>query len=438
MKKRKRKPRGFWAKKENQKEFLDSLLRKYRIGPEKLTSTMIRENGGRRLEGYYAHTLEMLEAHYGEISLLDRPRVPWGAWKHQKNRIEAVREAVERLGKRPERVSRDDLIRIGLDGLLVHGGLGIKELMREAGYDVPDPVSWKSKEVRAAKIRELVDKAGGVERVTLVYIKERARGLVEYYSFDGGTSGGCRVASADSGMGAGKPAEDRGQKSEDGRQRAEVVREKWRMLPGEHIPILYWILRDAGYDVSPDDCLRGLNSFDEVMSRHGHLNHSLAEALVDDWIYGFVGMDHMHDVIYPGQRKSRRYAGKDCDFVLFPPEARKNPHSAIRNPKSCSLWVEYAGFWHKSKSRFVKWYKRRMRVKKALAKKAGISLVVITPEKMKEPESVWEEMVLKAPWLGSRRSRRGRRGPDAPSRRDGRDFQYGLSDRRYVRKGGKK
>jgi len=436
MKKRKRKPRGYWAQKENQKEFLDSLLHKYNIKPEKLTSTMIRKNGGIRLQTYYANTLEMLEAHYGEISLLDLPRVPRGAWKRPKCRIEAVQEAVERLGKRPERVRKEDLCRIGLEGLIVNSGLGIRELMREAGYDVPDPVSWQSGKVRAAKVRELVEKAGGTDRVTFRYIKKRARGLVEYYSFAGGKSGGCRVARGgkEENIEYRTPINDfrfkklREKKREkirqdnrinrirerreekrkecrsgnvDLRSKGEVVREKWGMLPGEHIPVLYWILKDAGYDVTPDDCLRGLDALEEVASGHGHLNHSLAEALVDDWIYDFAGMDHMHDVNYPGQKGPERNK-VDCDFVLFPNTSDKCPvTSDIQS--TANLWVEYAGLWSERKNRLVRKYKRRMRAKKALAKKAGIALVVITPANMKKPENVWDEMVSKAPWLKKRR-----------------------------------
>jgi len=385
---------------------------------------MIRKHGGSRLEKYYANTLEMLEAHYGEISLLDLPRVPWGAWKNSQYRKQAVREAVKRLGKRPERVRVEDFCRIGLEGLIVNGGLGIKELMREAGFDVADHVSWQSRKERVNRIRELVEKTGGPGRITFTYIKKRARGLIEYYT-------DCGLRIADCGMGEERRRDsDCGLRSGDcgteageagGSEAASLVNRHWaadisklpdglpiqKGLPGEYIPALYWILKDAGYAVTPDDCLRGLDALEEVASLHGHRNHSLAEALADDWIYDIVGKNHMHDVIYPGQRKSRRYEGKDCDFVLFPAEARKTPgrtakdtrHSPPATRPSSSLWIEYAGLWSERKNRFARKYKRKIQTKKALAKKEGIHLVVLTPANMKKPENVWDEMVSKAPWL---------------------------------------
>ena len=385
---KKQKPRGFWKKKENQKEFLDSLLRKYRIEPEEIGGMMIRENGGRTLEIYYKDRLEMLETHYGELNLLDVPFVPDGTWDKPEYRKRAVRQAIQRLGKRPGRVTCDDFERIGLKGLLNHSGLGFRSLLREAGYDVPDPVSWQSGKVRVRKIRELVEKAGGTDRITLLYIKERARGLIEYYEPSNESVTG-HWASLISELPEGLPIQ--------------------KGLPGAYIPTLYWILKDAGFDVSPDDCMRGLNALEDVMSLHGHRNHSLAEALMDDWMYDIVGMDHMHDVIYPGQKNVKKYTEKDCDFILLSPQARKNPHSELCTPHSelctphfSSLWLEYAGLWSKRKNWLVRKYKRGITTKKALAKKANIPLVVITPADMKKPKNVWDEMVSKAPWLKKR------------------------------------
>jgi hypothetical protein len=83
-KKSKRKPRGYWDKLENQKAFLDGLIKKYNVEPAKLTSSLIHGNGGSRLVRRYPSVRALLEAHYGPISLLDIPKVSPGTWKKKK------------------------------------------------------------------------------------------------------------------------------------------------------------------------------------------------------------------------------------------------------------------------------------------------------------------------------------------------------------------
>jgi hypothetical protein len=47
MKKKKRKPPGWWGDLKNQKAFLDSLLKKYKIKPEEITQALINAKDGR-------------------------------------------------------------------------------------------------------------------------------------------------------------------------------------------------------------------------------------------------------------------------------------------------------------------------------------------------------------------------------------------------------
>jgi hypothetical protein len=330
----KRKPRGYWKSKANQKHFLDGLLTKYGLQPYELTHALIKAHSGQGAYKQFGNMVDLLNAHYGPISLLDIPRVPPGTWDVKANRVKAVREAVARLNKRPRDIMLADFCRIGLKGAVNATGMTHIPLLREAGFDVPDPVSWQSAEVRARKIRELVDEAGGPMRVTRNYLDRKAPGLVEHYV------------------------------------------EKYKKIGRpKHIPLLFRMLNEAGYDVTAEECLRGFEGIQDTFSKHGHLNHSMAEAMLDDEVYELVGDRHMHDVIYPGQKG--RGPKMNCDFVLFQPGAAgTDPVDPLQG-----LWVEYAGIIRPGKpSSVMKRYAKQLERKKALARKAGIKLILIKPE----------------------------------------------------------
>ncbi|MFC1582640.1 hypothetical protein ACFL4W_03770 [Planctomycetota bacterium] len=376
---------------------------------------------------------ELIEAHYGPISLLDIGRVPSGTWSKKSNRVKAVREAVKRLAKRPDRIECDDFNRIGLGGMLMSTKMHHCALLREAGFDVPDPADWEDKTKRIKKVRELVEKVGGQARVTRTFIAEQEPGLLSCYRDLFPKIPPLTLATMD------KPRNPRAKDPE--------------------IPLLYWILIEAGYKVTPEDCERGRAEREDVLSRHGDLNHSCEEAMIDDWIYDFLeeglrsrGVPdpllhtnrdqilsnrdisvsgrgkgkkkgykkprrHVHDIIYPGQDRIESTHKRDCDFVLLP-EAGSSVQSSVfsvqggkRDPESLTmnqglssgLWIEYAGIKYHGKNvvpTFILEYQEKLEEKKAMAEAAGIQLVMITPKAIAEhPDKVWEEMVAKAPWL---------------------------------------
>ncbi|MFC1582517.1 hypothetical protein ACFL4W_03150 [Planctomycetota bacterium] len=421
----KRKPPGFWDVKENQKAFLDDLAAKTGIEPTRLSYTLIRKHGGAGALFRYPSTLALLETHYGPISLLDRGRVPDGIWDKKSNRIKAVREAVQRLRKRADRVGHTNFRQIGLGGLLTVSGMKYWELLREAGFDVPSPADWAVKKRRVKKVRDLVDKAGGPLRVTSMYIEDHESGLIAFYRDYFPKELPRTLANLD-------PVQPANAKD-------------------PYIPLLYWILEEAGYDVTPADCRRKMGDRSATQSRHGHWNHSCQEAMLDDWIHDFIGMNHLHDILYPGQPELPDSRMVDCDFVLLPeeiltteytegtegPEGRresgllttkhtKYTKSSERkrgrgkrlrvsgfvdlNPGmgemagdmdlTGGLWVEYAGISiRKTATDLSESYLQKLEKKKTLAKAAGLELVIITPQAMANPEKVWEEMVSRALWL---------------------------------------
>jgi hypothetical protein len=153
--------------------------------------------------------------------------------------------------------------------------------------------SYKTKEERTQIVKQLVKQAGGPLRITRSYLRQHARGLIKYY------------------------------KTKFKKPETE-----------EYVPLLYWILKDAGYKLKPKDCVRGIRRAQLTKSMHGHWNHSIPEALVDDWLNDIVGKAHLHDVIYPGQEDTYYRKRLNCDFVLLHPKS-KDPLSG--------LWIEYAG-----------------------------------------------------------------------------------------------
>lgn len=89
----------------------------------------------------------------------ERYQRPAGYWQDRENRIREVRALVEKLGKDPGNVTKQDMTSHGLSTLLsVHRG-SMRAILREAGYNVHKkrpPKYWNSKDNRVRATRELV------------------------------------------------------------------------------------------------------------------------------------------------------------------------------------------------------------------------------------------------------------------------------------------
>jgi len=97
----------------------------------------------------------------------------------------------------------------------------VKSMSKPCGY-------WNDAYTRISAVRDLVRKAGGPRRITFSFIKKHASGLAGYY------------------------ARKTGQK---------------RKKTGT--PVLYWILKDGGYDVAPEECVYGIAGRHVIQSMHG-------------------------------------------------------------------------------------------------------------------------------------------------------------------------
>lgn len=220
------------------------------------------------------HASRILAKFGGFVEVMDRTGLrpfdpfkhtaPRGFWKKKDNRIRWVKELVGRFRadcSDPQGLPRDrDFVRCGLGGLLASRKTTPARLLRDAGFTPSVPRSWKKMSVRVGRVREIAEAAGGPAAVAVVDIQRAEPGLYNYYTRS------CKRRS------------DRG-----------------------NTPLLYEILKDAGYEVTPEECERGLGGSRYTRSRHAHVNESQNQAIFDDWIFDIVGDRHRHNVEYPGQ-----------------------------------------------------------------------------------------------------------------------------------------
>lgn len=82
-----------------------------------------------------------------------------GYWKVRDNRIRAIKDLIETLGKDPSEITKKDLNANGLSTVLgVHHG-SLRSILREAGYHIEKkkpPKYWNEKENRIVATRDLV------------------------------------------------------------------------------------------------------------------------------------------------------------------------------------------------------------------------------------------------------------------------------------------
>ena len=95
-------------------------------------------------------------------------RVPRGHWKKKENRVKAIKEMVESLGKPPTEITKKDFYENGLSWVLSGYYSGSPfEALKDAGYDIKEyemdkaPQGyWKKEENRVAAIKRLVEETG--------------------------------------------------------------------------------------------------------------------------------------------------------------------------------------------------------------------------------------------------------------------------------------
>jgi hypothetical protein len=129
------------------------------------------------------------EAGY-EFSPLDRKRVPRFYWRDERNRVEAVRALVRKLGKPPGHITADDFRRGRLRSVLRYYGLVPANALRAAGYRLgtgdlktKPHGHWKERKTRVAAIRRFAGKLGKpLWKVTVEdFIAGGISGVLPYY-----------------------------------------------------------------------------------------------------------------------------------------------------------------------------------------------------------------------------------------------------------------
>jgi len=126
-------PIGFWAKKENQREFMDSVAKKMGVKCpadwRAVTSKCIKELGGETLLRHHGGVLAALQAVYPEEDWFAhecRPNVPAGYWQDMAVQRKFLADFAEKAGVVDDshwaRVREEDIAAAGGGGLLKHTG----------------------------------------------------------------------------------------------------------------------------------------------------------------------------------------------------------------------------------------------------------------------------------------------------------------------------
>jgi len=149
-------PKGYWEVKENRVAAVHAVMKITGKRSAELRKLDFITNGysivvkDRSME-------ELLEEAGLEFLLYQRKA---GYWKVKENRVREVRELVKRLGKDPNKITKNDFTANGLSTILnTHRG-SLRAIMKEAGYEVEKkkpPKYWNNKENRITAIKNLVN-----------------------------------------------------------------------------------------------------------------------------------------------------------------------------------------------------------------------------------------------------------------------------------------
>lgn len=148
-------PKGYWEIRENRVAAVFEVMR-----ITKKRSTELRKldfiNNGYSIVVKNRSIEELLNEAGLEFARYQRRS---GYWKLKENRIREVKALVEKLGKDPSEITKNDFNKNGLSTILnAHHG-SLRSIMHEAGYEVEKkkpPKYWNNKENRVRAVKELV------------------------------------------------------------------------------------------------------------------------------------------------------------------------------------------------------------------------------------------------------------------------------------------
>ena len=152
-------PKGFWETKEHRIAAIERLMEISGKNSTQLRKKDFIDNGYSLL--VKNRTIEELMEEAG-LPFERYQRNP-GYWQNKENRVREVKALVEKLGKNPSDITKNDFMDNGLSTILnTHHG-SLRAIMKEAGYDVvkkKPPKYWNIKENRVKAVREMVKNSG--------------------------------------------------------------------------------------------------------------------------------------------------------------------------------------------------------------------------------------------------------------------------------------
>lgn len=297
---------------------------------------------------------------------------PANFWKSPERRIEAVRQMVSNIRKPIKEINRQDFIDANLNGLFsMYYSSSPHAALKDAGYKLEPwemetyPITiWKSKSNRTRAVKWLLKKLNKTpEELKCHDFKQNGlQGLIKLKRNIG------RILRE-----AGFKVKDRKRPSNYWKDRVTRVRHIRKFVQSIGKPIEEVVhydfykaglstllegyyggspakaLEDAGYELRPELIEKNFRrgSKKVYVSNHGHRFISIFERDLDNWLYDKGVIFHKHDVRYPG-------SDKKCDFVVG------------------KYWIEAAGLLR------YDFYGEKMRVKKELAKKHNLKLIIIS------------------------------------------------------------
>jgi len=162
-------PNGYWKSKKNRINAVKEMIKKSEKNPsEIIVEDFKKYNLMGLLTGHYKSSpyIALKEADIIK-SPLEMEKVHNKYWKSKENRINAIKELVEKSGKKPSEITLKDFSNKGRGSILTVHNSSPYLALKEAGL-VNSPLDmnntpknyWKSKENRINAIKELVEKSG--------------------------------------------------------------------------------------------------------------------------------------------------------------------------------------------------------------------------------------------------------------------------------------
>lgn len=297
---------------------------------------------------------------------------PHGYWKNRENRIRAIRELVNKLGKAPRNITQKDFFRNGLAVVNAYYNGSCWASLKDAGYDLKPwemkkfPLRiWNSKQNRIEAVKWLLNKLKKKPQ-ELTYADFNKNRLYKLLLITKGVHNALTEA--------GYTVERKAKPRNYWKHRNNRIKYIKRLVntigkPPEEITYddfanhkLYQLLeyyncsaiealKDAGYNLSPEIIKQRIhvNGRKIYASNHGHKFRSIFEKDLDNWFWNHGIKEHEHEKRYPA-------SNMNCDFVIG------------------DYWIEAVGLLRE------KWYEKKMQKKNEIANNFGIKLICISPE----------------------------------------------------------